>query len=59
MDDKNCAQCDDKYFLNSEGICELIPASENCVQRIGSQCHKCLSDFILENGVCRDPLDYI
>lgn len=37
-DADTCAQCIDKYFLNSTGECELIPASENCVQRIGSQC---------------------
>ena len=37
----------------------MIPAAENCVQRSGNQCGKCLKDFVLENGVCRDPNDYI
>ncbi len=33
--------------------------SKNCLQIRGDLCVKCLKDFILDNGVCRDPLDYI
>lgn len=53
-----CENCDDGYYLSNNN-CLMIPVSENCLQRRGTKCGKCIKDFILENGICRDSLDYI
>ncbi len=53
-----CRECEDLFYLVGEA-CELIPPSENCMQRHGPLCGKCLPDFNLVEGVCKDPLDYI
>lgn len=53
-----CAQCKDGYYLVNNA-CNQIPIPENCLQRLGAKCGKCLKDFTLEDGICRDSLDYI
>ena len=53
-----CVKCVDGYYLR-DAECVIIPISKNCLQIRGDLCTKCLKDFILEDGICRDPLDYI
>ena len=56
--DGSCHSCEDLYYKTSN-MCELIPPAENCMQRNGPLCGKCLPDFSLVEGACRDPLDFI
>ena len=53
-----CEVCKEEYFLTEDG-CELIPVNEHCLRRNGTKCGKCVPDHVLENGECKDPLDYI
>ena len=55
----SCKICLDGYFLNGQAKCEIIPGEEFCLQKDGVNCVKCLQNYILENGSCREPLFHL
>lgn len=53
-----CFRCQDGYMLINNS-CKAINPAENCLQKKGDHCIKCLQAFINDNGVCKQGLDQI
>ena len=54
-----CRECKENFYVNDEGLCMSIPVNEHCRKRNGNKCGVCNADLVLEDGACKDPLDYI
>lgn len=53
-----CSQCEHGYRLTDSSECVEIDPALNCVQMIKNQCEICLENFVLQNGICYDPVDF-
>ncbi len=45
-----CSECNNGYYITTDGKCALIPKVPNCQNQIGFTCQSCITGYNLVNN---------